>query len=97
MRLYTPHGTVQIVRCPNCTLFFITHGWAQRTRCRFCQSIFKINLSPKAKKFIRWRSRFIAEFENAKEARKALAKLNGMAVQGVFISNDEARAMISKT
>jgi integrase len=77
MRLYTPQGTVQIVRCPFCHLFFITYAWASRTRCRFCGRPFKIVVSPKARKYIKPRIRTLGPiFRDADEARKILAKLN---------------------
>jgi hypothetical protein len=64
--------------------------------CRFCGLYFYLHVKPKAKRFRLPRSRIIAIFDSLHEAREALAKLNAAIMQGVTISNEQARAIISQ-
>jgi protein-arginine kinase activator protein McsA len=95
-RRYILRGTVQIVRCPFCHMFFITYAWARYTRCRFCEQAFSIHISPKAKKFHPPRNRSIALFWNYEDAIQALGKLNALAAQGSNITNEQAKRVVQE-
>jgi protein-arginine kinase activator protein McsA len=85
---------VKLVRCPDCHMFFLAQWQTKRTICRFCGLHFQLHVSPKAKHFRPPRNRIIAAFDSLHGAREALAKLNAALIQGVKMSNEEARDLI---
>jgi hypothetical protein len=84
------------VRCPHCYWFFITYDQARIVRCRGCDAVFQVHVSPRAKKFRPPRDRSIMAFDNFRQAQRALTILMKAVMEGVVLTNEQAAMMIRR-
>jgi phage FluMu protein Com len=88
-------GAVQLVRCPDCSKFFLVHWYAKSTKCRFCNLTFLLRVSERGRNAKPPRDRVIASFNSVEEGLRALEKINAMIAQGAVITNEEARKIVA--